>query len=80
MAESLREGPARLREARRHAAERLASLDSAEVIDALMPHRLVERYDGTAARLVMYLAEASIRREPASVGKWGEVARAVRAG
>jgi len=41
--------------------------------------RLVERYGGTASRLVMYLAEASIRREPNAVGKWGEVARAVRA-
>ena len=41
--------------------------------------RLIERYQGTAARLVMYLAEESIRRDPASIGKWGEVARAVRA-
>lgn len=41
--------------------------------------RLIERYQGTASRLVMYLAEESIRRDPASIGKWGEVARAVRA-
>ncbi len=41
--------------------------------------RLVERYAGTASRLVMYLAEESIRRDPAAAGKWGEVARAVRA-
>jgi probable F420-dependent oxidoreductase len=41
--------------------------------------RLIERYSGTAARLVMYLAEESIRRDPTAAGKWGEVARAVRA-
>jgi probable F420-dependent oxidoreductase len=41
--------------------------------------RLVDRYAGTASRLVMYLAEESIRRDPAAAGKWGEVARAVRA-
>lgn len=39
--------------------------------------RLVERYRGTAARLVMYLAEESIRRRPDTLGRWGEVARAV---
>jgi probable F420-dependent oxidoreductase len=41
--------------------------------------RLIARYRGTASRLVMYLAEESIRREPATAGRWGEVARAVRA-
>ena len=40
---------------------------------------LVERYRGTAARLVMYLAEEGIERDPRSVGRWGEIARAVRA-
>ena len=40
--------------------------------------RLIERYRGTASRLVMYLAEDSIRRDPGTLGKWGEVARAVR--
>ena len=40
--------------------------------------RLIERYHGTAARVVMYLAAASIEREPATIGRWGEVARAVR--
>lgn len=40
--------------------------------------RLTERYHGTASRLVMYLAEESIRREPGNIGRWGEVARAVR--
>ena len=41
--------------------------------------RLIDRYQGTAARLVMYLAEESIRRHPQSIDRWGEVARAVRA-
>ena len=41
--------------------------------------RLIERYSGTAARLVMYLAEQSIRGDPKAAGRWGEVARAVRA-
>ena len=39
--------------------------------------KLVDRYRGTAARLVMYLAEESIRRQPDTLGKWGEVSRAV---
>lgn len=41
--------------------------------------RLVARYRGTASRLVMYLAEESIRLTPGNIGRWGEVARAVRA-
>ena len=41
--------------------------------------RLIDRYRGTAARVVMYLAAASIARDPATIGRWGEVARAVRA-
>ena len=40
--------------------------------------RLIERYSGTATRLVMYLADDSIRRTPSDIGRWGEVARAVR--
>lgn len=41
--------------------------------------RLIERYRGTATRLVAYLAAAQIERDPATLGRWGEVARAVRA-
>ncbi len=41
--------------------------------------RLIERYQGTAARLVMYLAGESIERDRSTVGRWGEVARTVRA-
>ncbi|MEM9712557.1 MAG: TIGR03617 family F420-dependent LLM class oxidoreductase [Actinomycetota bacterium] len=39
---------------------------------------LVERYRGTAARVVTYLTEEQFRADPTSVAKWGEVARAVR--
>lgn len=42
-----------------------------------MADRLVDRYSSTAARLVMYLAEESIRSDPTVIGRWGEVARAV---
>ena len=41
--------------------------------------RLIERYRATTARIVMYLTEDSIRRDPGTLGPWGEVARAVRA-
>jgi probable F420-dependent oxidoreductase len=40
---------------------------------------LVARYRGVATRLVMYLAEPSIAADPAALGRWGEVARAVTA-
>ena len=40
---------------------------------------LVARYGGLASRLVMYLAEDSIRDDPANLPRWGEVAQAVRA-
>ncbi len=40
---------------------------------------LVARYGGVATRLVMYLAEPSIADDPAALGRWGEVARAVTA-
>ncbi len=45
-----------------------------ELADALLA-----RYDGVAARLVMYLAEASIRSDAAALGRWGEVAATVTA-
>ncbi len=40
---------------------------------------LVGRYRGVADRLIMYFAQPQIERDPSSAGKWGEVARAVRA-
>lgn len=44
-----------------------------------MADALVDRYRGRAARIVMYLAAESIAKDPQSVGKWGEISRAVRA-
>lgn len=42
-----------------------------------MADTLLARYDGVASRLVMYLAEQSIRADPIALGRWGEIARAV---
>lgn len=39
---------------------------------------LIDRYEGTADRVVMYLAEDSIRADPTAAGRWGEIATAVR--
>lgn len=44
-----------------------------------MAGALLERYRGMASRLVMYLAMASLDRDPAILSRWGEVARQVRA-
>lgn len=41
--------------------------------------KLVERYQGRAARLVMYQAEETIQRDPNNLNKWAGVAEAVRA-
>ena len=43
-----------------------------------MGDRLKDRYGGTAARVVMYLAEEQIRKDPDMVHKWGDVAQATR--
>lgn len=40
--------------------------------------RLTDRYKGTASRVVMYLGEREMRRDPDHLAKWGEVAAAVR--
>jgi probable F420-dependent oxidoreductase len=44
-----------------------------------MADALLERYGGVAARLVMYLGEDSIAADPANLGRWGEIAKAVTA-
>ncbi len=44
-----------------------------------MADALIDRYHGTAARIVMYLAAESIAKSPATAGKWGEISRTVRA-
>lgn len=41
--------------------------------------RLVERYAGSADRLVLYFAGLAWDRDPTSLGRWGEVARDVAA-
>lgn len=41
---------------------------------------LIERYEGTATRIVTYLTRESVARDPKALGRWGEVARAVAAG
>lgn len=43
-----------------------------------MADALIERYQGRAARLVMYLASEAFAKDPLAAGRWGEVARAVR--
>ena len=40
--------------------------------------RLVERYAGTARRIISYLTIEDVMRDPDRLGRWGEVARAVR--
>ena len=41
--------------------------------------KLIARYRGLAARLIMYFAQPQMEQFPESAPKWGEVARAVRA-
>ena len=65
----------------------LVGLISDEILDHFglvarwddMADKLIARYQGTAARLVMYLAEESLRQNSDNLGKWSEIARAVRA-
>lgn len=45
-----------------------------------MADALRDRYEGLAARLVMYLGEDSIRADPSTLPRWGEIARAVVGG
>ncbi|MDH3684101.1 MAG: LLM class flavin-dependent oxidoreductase, partial [Acidimicrobiia bacterium] len=40
---------------------------------------LIDRYTGTAARVVTYLTQEGIQKNPDTVGRWGEIARAVAA-
>ena len=44
-----------------------------------MADRLIDRYKGTAARVVMYLGEEQMMSDPNHLAKWGEIATAVRA-
>lgn len=40
--------------------------------------KLLERYQGKAARVVTYLGEEAMVSDPKVLGKWGEIAKAVR--
>jgi probable F420-dependent oxidoreductase len=40
---------------------------------------LIARYQGVASRVVSYLANEDIQRNPGNLGKWGEIAQAVTA-
>lgn len=42
--------------------------------------KLLQRYKGKAARVLLYQAEESMRRDPSTVRKWATVAAAVRSG
>lgn len=44
-----------------------------------MADALIARYAGVAARIVTYLAADDLARNPGNLGRWGEIARAVRA-
>ena len=44
-----------------------------------MADALIERYQGTAARVITYLASEDIHKHPENIGKWGEIAKAVKA-
>jgi probable F420-dependent oxidoreductase len=44
-----------------------------------LSNRIVERYVGLADRVLMYFAFADWRRDPASFGRWSEVARDIAA-
>jgi probable F420-dependent oxidoreductase len=44
-----------------------------------MASALIERYQGLASRLVMYMGEESLRSDPSTAGRWAELARAVQA-
>ncbi len=44
-----------------------------------MADALIARYRGVAARLVSYLSMDDLRQNPGNLGRWGEIAKAVRA-
>ncbi len=65
--------------------EAMAAMITDEMLDCFaviaswdeLADKLLDRYRDTASRLVMYLTEDSLRRNPADLARWGEVARAV---
>jgi probable F420-dependent oxidoreductase len=67
--------------------EALAAEVSDELLDQFglvarwddMADKLIDRYNGIASRVVMYLAKPSILKNRKNLEKWGEIARAVQA-
>ncbi len=65
---------------------------AAEITDEMLEHyavvarwddmadRLIARYKGFASRVVMYLGQDDVFADSRRLGKWGEIANAVRAG
>jgi probable F420-dependent oxidoreductase len=45
-----------------------------------MAGALLDRYDGIAGRLVMYMGEDSLAADPANDARWAEIARAITSG
>ncbi|MGI8814560.1 MAG: TIGR03617 family F420-dependent LLM class oxidoreductase [Pseudonocardia sp.] len=43
-----------------------------------MSDALADRYRGTAKRIVLYLAAEGFEEDPKTMGRWGEIARAIR--
>jgi alkanesulfonate monooxygenase SsuD/methylene tetrahydromethanopterin reductase-like flavin-dependent oxidoreductase (luciferase family) len=66
--------------------EGLAATITDEMLDAFaivgrwdeIADRVVERYRGVAERVISYLTVEDIARLPDHLGRWGEIARAVR--
>ena len=64
----------------------LAAMISDEMLDHFglvarwddLADKLIARYRGSASRIAVYLAEDSIRQNPDNLGKWSEIAGAVR--
>jgi len=66
--------------------DRMAATITDEMLDAYavvgrwdeVAERVVERYGGVAKRIISYLTVEDIARNPDRLGRWGEIARAVR--
>ena len=65
--------------------EGLAATITDEMLDAYaiigpwdeIADRIIDRYQGMAARVISYLTQEDLARNPGNVGRWGEIARAV---
>ena len=65
--------------------EGLAATITDEMLDAFaiigpwdeIADRIIDRYQGMAARVISYLTQEDLARNPGNAGRWGEIARAV---